>query len=454
MASVSLSSNSYDGRYYKFTVTQSGTSTTVSWKFEVLGGSDNYYTASPINCTINGHSVYSKDTITDYTTHAFPAAKGSKEGTYNIGSYGSFKVVLSGRPYYHTATTEEKTLTLEKPTYTISYNANGSNVSGVPSNQTKTYGTALKLDTKIPTRTGYTFSKWNTKEDGSGTSYNAGANYTANSAVALYAIWTENIFTVNYYSNYATYGAYQGSALNVTSNTNIKVAENQFLYDDSYTNGLSNVQNTSYLYLSRIGYTPTGYWGTSTSGGTLVNEATSYTGESLAKAFGKTIANGNDSINVYPQWNKNVYKFNYDSNGGSGYISQQSVEWLSTFTLSDNVFKREGYKFVGWHARRDKDMTWYVPNVGWLTDDEIIANGYTKRLYENHVELIFGDSWVSGDEYSISEYTMFAVWEISGVVYIDNGTSFEPYLAYIDNGTDWELYLMYVDDGENWNIIS
>ena len=69
-------------------------------------------------------------------------------------------------------------------------------------------------------------------------------------------------------------------------------------------------------------------------------------------------------------------------------------------------------------------------------------------------EHVFGNSWVKGDEYTISDYTMYALWEISGVIYIDNGTTLEPYLAYIDNGTDWELYLVYVDDGTDWNIIS
>ena len=41
-----------------------------------------------------------------------------------------------------------------------------------------------------PTRNGYTFSKWNTEPDGSGTSYNAGASITPSNDMILYAIWT------------------------------------------------------------------------------------------------------------------------------------------------------------------------------------------------------------------------------------------------------------------------
>ena len=84
-------------------------------------------------------------------------------------------------------------------TYTVSYNANGG--SGAPGNQTKTYGTDLTLSGTKPTRTGYNFKNWNTKEDGSGTSYSAGGTYTANAAVTLYAQWTLITYTVKYDAN-------------------------------------------------------------------------------------------------------------------------------------------------------------------------------------------------------------------------------------------------------------
>ena len=89
--------------------------------------------------------------------------------------------------------------------YTVSFNANGG--SGAPSNQTKVYNTTLKLSTTKPTRTGYTFKNWNTKSDGTGTSYASGANYTANAAVTLYAIWQINTWAVTYDGNGATGGS-------------------------------------------------------------------------------------------------------------------------------------------------------------------------------------------------------------------------------------------------------
>jgi len=84
-------------------------------------------------------------------------------------------------------------------TYTVSYNANGG--TGAPGNQTKTYGTNLTLSSTRPTRTGYTFVKWNTASNGSGTDYSPGGTYTGNAALTLYAIWTVNTYAVTYHSN-------------------------------------------------------------------------------------------------------------------------------------------------------------------------------------------------------------------------------------------------------------
>ena len=79
-------------------------------------------------------------------------------------------------------------------TYTVSYNANGG--SGAPASQTKTYGVSLTLSAVVPTRAGHTFLGWNTKADGSGTSYAAGGSYTANAAATLYAQWQANAYAV------------------------------------------------------------------------------------------------------------------------------------------------------------------------------------------------------------------------------------------------------------------
>lgn len=71
-------------------------------------------------------------------------------------------------------------------TYKVTYNANGG--SGAPGQQTKTYGVTLKLSATKPTRTNYNFKGWSKTANGV-VAYAAGANYTANAAITLYAVW-------------------------------------------------------------------------------------------------------------------------------------------------------------------------------------------------------------------------------------------------------------------------
>jgi uncharacterized repeat protein (TIGR02543 family) len=85
------------------------------------------------------------------------------------------------------------------PSYTVSYNANGG--SGAPGSQTKWYDQNLTLSNTRPSRTGYSFLRWNTNTSNTGTAYNPGATYSSNSNLALYAIWSPNTYTVSYNAN-------------------------------------------------------------------------------------------------------------------------------------------------------------------------------------------------------------------------------------------------------------
>jgi len=109
-------------------------------------------------------------------------------------------------------------------TYTVSYNVNGG--SGTFANQTKNYGGSFTIHSTKPTKasasagsytvtyngnsgtpgvasqsaartTSYTFSVWNTAQNGSGTSYAAGATYSANASATLYAQYTSSTTTAS-----------------------------------------------------------------------------------------------------------------------------------------------------------------------------------------------------------------------------------------------------------------
>lgn len=129
-------------------------------------------------------------------SHSFTVSKTTS--TQSISCYAKITSASS----YVSGTKTSSTVSVSvaaKTSYTVKYNANGG--SGTPSNQTKWYGTTLTLSSTKPTRTGYTFKGWGTSASATTVSYAAGASYTANAAITLYAIWTANTYTVKYNAN-------------------------------------------------------------------------------------------------------------------------------------------------------------------------------------------------------------------------------------------------------------
>ena len=83
--------------------------------------------------------------------------------------------------------------------YTVGFNANGG--TGTVASIVTT-GTTVTLPANAFTRSKHRFDRWNTKADGSGTSYSAGQTITLSGDMTLYAIWVQQV-TVTYYKIYA-----------------------------------------------------------------------------------------------------------------------------------------------------------------------------------------------------------------------------------------------------------
>ena len=136
-----------------------------------------------------------------------------------------------------------------KPSYTISYNANGG--SGAPGNQTKWYGTNLTLSYTKPSRAGNSFQGWATSSSGN-VAYKPGGTYSSNSSVTLYAKWKADTYTISYNANGGS-----GAPGNQTKTYGVDLT-------------LSSVKPT------RADYNFLG-WSTSASGGVIYNSGSKYT---------------------------------------------------------------------------------------------------------------------------------------------------------------------------------
>ena len=179
----------------------------------------------------------------------------------------------------------------------VYYNANGG--SGAPGTQTKMYGSVLTLSTTRPTRTGYNFVGWNTNPNGSGTNYSPGQQYSVDSNLTLYAIWSYNSYLITYDANGGT-GA---------PNAQTKIhGENLIL---------------SSIWPTRVGYEFLG-WGDSPN-------------SQYPSTMPGNIYTANASKTFYAVWRANTYVVTYNANGGTNAPASQTKTYGVSLTLSSTA---------------------------------------------------------------------------------------------------------------------
>lgn len=150
----------YDNVGSRFTLSIDGIGNIYDQRLRFSGNSFDFSASRGVGTSYNNRT---------YTVHAWWDSSGFSHGT----DYATTTVTVPA---------------VARPTYTVSYNANGG--SGAPSNQTKQHDITLTLSSVKPTRDGYEFAGWGTSATDTGVKYSAGGQYTGNANITLYAIWT------------------------------------------------------------------------------------------------------------------------------------------------------------------------------------------------------------------------------------------------------------------------
>ena len=89
--------------------------------------------------------------------------------------------------------------------------------------------------------------------------------------------------------------------------------------------------------------------------------------------------------------------------------------------VAEQLFSYYDYRFSGYTVRRDNDNKWYVSGKGWLTQEEINAGGYSKKLYAPDEKVTVDASWKRGITGECS-FTLVTQWRRGdGVVGDANG---------------------------------
>ena len=233
-------------------------------------------------------------------------------------------------------------------TYVVSFDGNGS-TSGTTDSVSVTYDAGpVQLTSNGFSRTGYTFSGWNTQADGTGTSYSDGDSVSnLLSDLTLYAQWAADTYTVTFDGN----GSISGSIPSV-----------------SVTYGAGEVT------LPANGFTKTGYtftgWNTQANGGGV-----SYTD-------GSSVSNLLSDLTLYAQWTANTYTVSFDGNGStSGTTASMQVTYgEAAKALTANGFVRDDYSFAGWNTAADGSGTSYADGaeISDLTADLVLYAQWEK----------------------------------------------------------------------------
>lgn len=298
----------------------------------------------------------------------------AKGGTSYLTGYSNKQVAVVVRDKYTGNNIASDgirvTVTMEPKTYTVSYNSNGTNVSNMPSNQTKTHGQTLKLSSTKPTCTGYTFNKWNTASNGNGTSYNAGANYTANAAATLYAQWTANSQTNNI--EHWAWGFQNGEGNNGTKNA-FKFKNTTF---SAYTDASITLNN------SRAATIPNGYDLMTSISTNSVDNTGAWTSHNLPFT---TTQKPNSMLFQYG-YIPFTYNITYNLDGGTNNSANPSTYTVLYGVTFSNPTKI-GYIFSHWTDANGTTITGINPgvNASFSSGDDLYSKLSTRTIGDQTV---------------------------------------------------------------------
>lgn len=290
------------------------------------------------------------------------------------------------------------------PVYSIAYNGNGSTGGSVAPTESYQAGASVTLADPVSTelvRTGYVFSHWNTKTDGSGTTYTKGQTIAMPSQnLTLYAQWTLAEYDIDYNlyggtnhgSNPATY-TITTSTITLGDPTKTGYTFGGWYSDAEFATAVTEIalgstgDVTLYAKFTVNQYTLSFNKGSADGGdapesqsvnfgenATLPEEtdATMYkTGYHLESWHaesdlsdagyepGSLYAMPAVNTTLYAKWVLNDTRYViFNTNGGSGTMANQGIVEGNSANLSANTFTRTGYTFSGWALTSDGEVAY------------------------------------------------------------------------------------------------
>ena len=420
---------------YKNVLFESGTGT-IDNPYKISSGTSTNLDDPIPNYTImynanNGSGAPSSQTkvqnvdVTLSTT--VPTRSGYQFAGWNTSANGSGTSYAAGAVY-----SENSNVTLYaqwKQVFTITYNANSG--SGAPSDQSKVQGDTITLSTNKPTKTGNTFTGWNTSSGGSGTSYAAGATYSADSSITLYAQWKPNVVTIKFNINGGTLKS--SSPYAVDSNGNVtrdgKPLHTMNYNDTIISTGLPNYNNSSWLNIAKTGYTAVSNAEWKCLSGNCIKSTYGQDNATYKASDFCNLNSGDCTITLGVNWTPAKIKITLNANGGTvgtsaiwyyyGINTFYSNEACTTKITSITVPTRYGYTFNHYYgdgSSGGNNGERYIYSGGTFADDLVTDIYQSTTFYANwsesliyrYVKPLIGLNCRSGAGSSYSIVTAFS----------------------------------------------
>jgi uncharacterized repeat protein (TIGR02543 family) len=209
------------------------------------------YAGNSLNCSADGRTWIGNGQ--DAPAYSFGGS---------IGSVLAYTNVLSASDIL--TNYEATSGTFYPPTYTMTYNANGATSGSVPANGSFVSGgaaTTVSTNSGTLSRTGYSFSGWNSSADGTGTSYAAGSGtYSSNANITLYAKWAPNSLDVTFDSQSGTLVASTTVQVGATLAAPVAPTRNGFTFTGWSTTSSGSVVSFPYTHARTADFTLYAIW--------------------------------------------------------------------------------------------------------------------------------------------------------------------------------------------------
>lgn len=231
--------------------------------------------------------------------------------------------------------------------YTIAFRGNGATTGAMNSLSNRKYDTSYKLTANAYKRTGYKFTGWNTKADGSGKKYADKATVknltpTNGETITLYARWEKETYKITY---------------------KLKGGKNHKGNPTKYTVTTAKI---TLKKPTRTGYTFGGWYSDS---------------KYKTKKVTQIAKGSTENKTLYAKWTANQYTIKFDGNGATGgkMKNLKNRKYDTSYKLTANAYKKTGYKFDSWNTKKNGKGKKYANKA--KVKNLIAMNGKTVTLY-------------------------------------------------------------------------